>query len=93
MGINTDMDFKIYDSLGCPQCSGLGYKGRLGVFEAILTDDKIAALIAEKPSDREIKKVAITQGIFDMREDGIIKVLRGITSLEELKSNVDIYSD
>ena len=91
--IKEDTPLKIYDSVGCVECSHLGYKGRVGVFEGILTDEKIANLIVEKPSDREIKKIANTQGIFDMKEDGIIKVLRGVTSLEELKSNIDIYSE
>jgi len=91
--ITAEMPIKIFKATGCDKCSHLGYKGRLGVFEAILTDDKIATLIAEKPSDREIKKIALSQGIFDMREDGVIKILRGITTLEELRSTVDIYSE
>jgi type II secretory ATPase GspE/PulE/Tfp pilus assembly ATPase PilB-like protein len=90
-GISAEMPLKIFDAVGCVNCSDLGFKGRIGVFEGILTDNKIAALIAEKPSDREINKAASEQGIFSMREDGIIKVLRGVTSLEELKSNVDLY--
>jgi len=92
-GISPDMELKTYGPSECEKCSHLGYKGRIGVFEAILTDDKIAALVAEKPSDREIKKAALGQGIFDMKEDGIIKVLRGITSFAELQSNVDLYAD
>jgi len=75
----------------CPACNGLGYKGRIGIFEAILTDRAVEDVIVNtNPSAREIKKAAIPQNILDMREDGIIKVLAGTTSLEELRRVVDM---
>ena len=58
-----------------------------------MTDEAIEKIIPENPSEREIKKVAQKQGILDMKEDGIIKALNGITSLEEVKSVVDIEED
>ncbi len=75
----------------CPACNGLGYKGRIGIFEAILTDRAVEdVIVTANPSAREIKKAAIPQNILDMREDGIIKVLSGITSLDELRRVVDM---
>ncbi|MCR4330689.1 MAG: type II/IV secretion system protein [Patescibacteria group bacterium] len=75
----------------CPACNGLGYKGRIGIFEAILTDRAVEdVIVTSNPSAREIKKAAIPQNILDMREDGIIKVLSGITSLDELRRVVDM---
>lgn len=75
----------------CPACNGLGYKGRIGIFEAILTDRAVEdVIVTSNPSAREIKKAAIPQNILDMREDGIIKVLSGITSLDELRRVVDL---
>ncbi|MEK7085096.1 MAG: hypothetical protein AAB904_01050, partial [Patescibacteria group bacterium] len=61
-----------------------GYKGRLGIFEAFRVNDKIERMILDNPSEAAIKEAAREQGILTMRQDGIIKVLRGVTSLEEL---------
>ena len=80
--------FVLYEAPGCEACGGLGYKGRIGIFEAILTDEEIEKIIPENPSERDIKKISKKQGILDMREDGIIKALTGITSLEEVRSVV-----
>jgi type IV pilus assembly protein PilB len=75
---------------GCEKCHGRGYKGRLGIFEAIFMDQKIEEILRQKPSEREIASAAREQGIPTMQQDGIIKVLRGITSLEELRRVVDL---
>ncbi len=77
---------------GCPVCNGIGYKGRIGVYEAIVMDENIEKLISENPSDREIEKAALPQAILSMKEDGIVKVLRGITSLEEVERVVELTS-
>ncbi len=76
--------------IGCEQCHGRGYKGRVGIFEAIFMDQAIETILRSKPSEREIATAAKPQGIPTMQEDGIIKVLKGITSLEELKRVVDL---
>ncbi len=68
----------------CPECHNTGYKGRIGVFEAILMDESIEAITIKNPSEREIQKAAEPQNILTMREDGVLKVLRGVTSLAEL---------
>ncbi len=90
--VNITDTYKIPMAVGCAECNMTGYKGRIGVFEAILTDDAIAKLIVAQPSERDIEKVAETQGILNMREDGIIKVLHGITTYEEVASVVDMVS-
>lgn len=84
---------KIFVPVGCDQCNGIGYKGREGVFEAIAMDDAVAAKTIENPSEKEIKIAAKTQGILDMRQDGIIKVITGRTSLEELSRVVDLHEE
>ncbi len=74
----------------CTRCNGLGYKGRIGVHEGILTDGAMEALLSSgNPSEREIKKAAEAQNIFTMAEDGIVKMLSGVTSFEELERVVD----
>lgn len=75
---------------GCDACHGRGYKGRIGIFEAVFMDDAIEKILREKPSEREVAAAARPQGIPTMPEDGIIKVLRGVTSMEELKRVVDL---
>lgn len=74
----------------CPECQGRGYKGRVGIFEAIFMDSAIETILRNKPSEREIAQAAAPQGIPTMEQDGIMKVLRGVTSLEELKRVVDL---
>jgi len=93
-GLSPEQEIKLYDPVGCEICNFIGYKGRIGVFEIILTNEDIEKLITTEPSEREIKRTAQKQGILDMKEDGVInKVLPGVTSLEELKGVVDFYED
>ncbi|MFC1802042.1 GspE/PulE family protein [Patescibacteria group bacterium] len=84
---------KVWEPVGCPECNGIGYKGRIGVFEAILMDENIEKAIISNPSEREIKKIAEPQGLLNMRQDGIIKVLNGTTSLKELRRVIDIEEE
>jgi type IV pilus assembly protein PilB len=76
----------------CPTCGGLGYKGRIGVYEGILTDGAIERVVlSDMLTEREIKKAAEAQGIPTMAEDGIVnKVLTGLTSFSELRRVVDL---
>jgi type IV pilus assembly protein PilB len=80
-----------YEAVGCIECNGTGYRGRIGIFEAIFNNEEIEKIITENPSEREIKKIANKQGTLDMREDAIVKVLKGVTSFEEVESVVDLY--
>jgi type II secretory ATPase GspE/PulE/Tfp pilus assembly ATPase PilB-like protein len=75
---------------GCEQCGGRGYKGRIAVFEAVFMDSIIEQIMREKPSEREIAAAARPQGIPTMQEDGVIKILRGTTSLSEVSRVVDL---
>ena len=86
-------DWQVFESVGCDKCNHTGYKGRIGVFEGIKTDESIEKLIGENPSDREIRKLARSQGILTMQQDGMIKVLTGVTSLDELIRVVDLEQD
>ncbi len=84
---------KIYKAVGCGECNNTGYNGRIGVFEAIHNDAQIEKMIPNNPSEREIKEAAQNQGTLDMKEDGIVKILKGITSYEEVGSVVDFYEE
>ncbi len=93
--ITSDMDFTVYSPVGCDQCGKTGFKGRVGLYEAILTDDIIAKEMAKipTPTERDIKKAAEHQKIFTMIEDGVIKILTGITSIDEIQGVVDLSED
>lgn len=75
---------------GCALCNNLGYKGRIGIYEAILIDDEIEPLILLNPTETEILKKSEKQGILNMKQDGILKVLNGTTSLDELARVIEL---
>jgi len=69
---------------GCPACMGTGYRGRIAVFELLVIDDAIRDLVLAKASSREIKEKAVSLGMRTLYHDGIEKVKKGITTLEEV---------
>ena len=73
-----------------PGGESTGFKGRIGVFEGILADQKIEEAVQQNPSEHEIWKAAEGQNILSMSQDGIIKVLEGATSLDEIRRVVDL---
>ena len=87
VGLQTE---KMWAAAGCEACNQSGYKGRIGIYEAVATDETLESAVEKNPSERDIKAATRIQGIPDMREDGIVKVLKGITSLDELERVIDI---
>jgi type IV pilus assembly protein PilB len=92
-GIDVNAPIKIFEAVGCDKCNKTGYYGQMGIFEAIYNDAEIEAIIPQNPSEREIKKIAAKQGTLNMKEDGVVKVLKGITSLEEVGGAVDLLEE
>ena len=82
----------IWAAVGCPKCNSIGFRGRIGIYEAILIDDKIEKAVITNPSERDIREAAKEQKLLTLVQDGIIKVLSGITTLEELDRVVDLSS-
>jgi type IV pilus assembly protein PilB len=78
------------DAKSCEACNGLGYKGRIGVYEAILMDENIEKVVNENPSERDIRAAAASQKLLTLAEDGVIKALQGKTTLEELDRVIDL---
>ncbi|MBP6860470.1 MAG: type II/IV secretion system protein [Candidatus Pacebacteria bacterium] len=70
-----------------------GYRGRVGLYEAIFMDDKMATFLRDNPSASDIRKEAARQGYITMLQDGVLKALAGLTSLEEVLSVADIPRD
>jgi len=76
----------LYRAVGCSTCHGLGYQGRIGVFEFLLVDETIKELIIKQAPAFEIQKAAQTeQGMITFAQDALLKTIEGITSLEEIK--------
>lgn len=75
----------IYRSRGCSKCNFIGYSGRTGIYEVFTLTPEIEKLIVRGTSSSEIMAVAKKEGMIEMQEDGILKALKGITSLEEVR--------
>jgi type IV pilus assembly protein PilB len=72
---------------GCANCNKAGYRGRQGIFELMLINSKVRELIFKNVAATEIRKLAMTQGMKSLYVDGMHKVMRGVTSLEEVYRN------
>lgn len=75
---------QLYYGRGCPQCQSTGYSGRLGIFEVLAITEPIKQLIMAKANSEQIKAKAVELGMTPMIEDGIQKVLDGITTIDEV---------
>jgi general secretion pathway protein E/type IV pilus assembly protein PilB len=71
---------------GCEQCRGSGYKGRMGIFEIFILDDEVRHMINRRSATLSLRKRARELGMRTLREDGIRKVLAGLTTAEEVIS-------
>jgi type II secretory ATPase GspE/PulE/Tfp pilus assembly ATPase PilB-like protein len=69
----------------CPDCRGLGYKGRIGIFEILIADDKIKQALLKAPNAETLKKLSRATGNRTLQEEGILLVAQGITSIAELQ--------
>jgi type IV pilus assembly protein PilB len=88
--INVKENIPLYRGRGCPACKHSGYKGRTGVFEVLVVEDNIRALIVEKSSSEIIKKTALSNGMMEMKEDAVRKAMAGITTIEEALNTTKI---
>jgi general secretion pathway protein E len=77
-------DTQLFKAVGCPHCSMSGYSGRTVIHELLIVDDNIRSLIVKNSDAGTIKKAAIQTGMITLREDGVAKVLQGITTIDEL---------
>lgn len=82
-----------YTAVGCDKCNMTGYKGRTGIHEAIIMDEDIENILRENPSEREINRVAKKQNLLNLVQDGVIKILQGITTLDELRRTIDVEKE
>ncbi|MCX6763684.1 MAG: ATPase, T2SS/T4P/T4SS family, partial [Candidatus Moranbacteria bacterium] len=76
---------KLYRSKGCPKCNNIGYKGRIGIFEVLTLNEDLEKLIMKMASDTELTMSALEAGMITMLQDGILKAIEGITSIDEVR--------
>ncbi|MCK5285655.1 MAG: Flp pilus assembly complex ATPase component TadA [Candidatus Pacebacteria bacterium] len=81
---------KMFVPVGCDECNNTGYKGRIGIFEAILVNAEISKLLEQNPGKEVIKTIFKQQGLLSLAQDGVIKVLNGDTTLDELRRVIDL---
>jgi general secretion pathway protein E len=74
----------LYRGAGCEKCNDKGYFGRTGIFELLVIDNEIRPMITDKVDSQSIKNYAISRGMKTLRQDGIEKVIDGVTTLEEV---------
>lgn len=77
-------DLKIPKAVGCKECRGRGYRGRIGIFEVLFMTEEIRAMALKQASTSEIRRLAIQLGMKSLREDGWRKVAAGLTTVEEV---------
>ena len=80
-----DADLKIVETVGCEECNSTGYKGRLGIFEAFVVDSDMENFILTSPSIADLNQKAIEKGMTTVYQDGILKVVEGTTTIEEIE--------
>jgi type IV pilus assembly protein PilB len=77
------------NTYGCTECNYSGYKGRIGIFEVLLVDDSIQKHIVNNATSAALDQAAKREGLIPLRIDGLVKILRGLTSVEEIMHIVD----
>ncbi len=82
--VAPESEWKFYKGAGCEKCNHTGYKGRLGIYEILTMSDEIKAALSEKISEYEVRELAKQQGMTTMQQDGVLKVLDGLTTIEEI---------
>ena len=84
LGVNPEESVTIYKPCGCERCSGIGYKGRIGVYEIMTITPAIRRVISKRGSAEEIKDVALSEGMHTLRMSASRMVMEGITSFSEM---------
>jgi type IV pilus assembly protein PilB len=81
---NVALEIEAYEPVGCGRCGGMGYKGRLGLYEVMTVTEEIRTLVLARAPADEVAAVAVREGMRRLRDDGFEKVKAGLTSLAEV---------
>jgi type IV pilus assembly protein PilB len=83
-GIQLGTDVEAYEHVGCPRCNNTGYRGRVGIYSVMSLSERLKEMTIAHAAEPEIATVAREEGMLTLREDGVVKVRAGVTSLEEV---------
>jgi type IV pilus assembly protein PilB len=83
-GFNVGLDLECYEPVGCARCGGTGYKGRIGLYEVMTMSETIRTMAVARETADAIAHEAVREGMMRLREDGLEKVRRGVTSIAEI---------
>jgi type IV pilus assembly protein PilB len=83
-GFNVGLDLECYEPVGCARCGGSGYRGRVGLYEVMWVSETIRSLAVAREPSETIAHAAVHEGMMRLREDGLEKVRRGLTSIAEI---------
>ncbi|MCK4873657.1 MAG: Flp pilus assembly complex ATPase component TadA [Phycisphaerales bacterium] len=84
LGLAEDESIELFRGAGCSRCRGTGFAGRLGIFELFIPDDEMCEAISRNAHMHELKEIAVRQGFYSLREDGLAKARAGLTTVEEV---------
>ncbi|WP_455029393.1 type IV-A pilus assembly ATPase PilB [Neisseria sp.] len=82
-------DWKLYRPVGCDSCRGKGFKGRIGIYEVMPVSDEMQNVIMNNGTEVDIMNMAYQEGMVDLRRAGLMKVMQGLTSLEEVTAHTN----
>lgn len=80
----SEVKAPFYRAVGCPACTGKGYSGRKGIYELLVVNEAIQSMILQSADVNDIRRKAISQGMRTLRMDGVDKIMKGITTVEEV---------
>lgn len=86
MFANDKKQFSLYDPVGCEKCSGTGYRGRVGLHELLIGSDTVKKAIQERARVAELLAIALDEGMHTLKQDGMEKVLQGITDMHQIRA-------
>jgi len=84
LGIDADPHTKLFRGRGCDDCRNTGYRGRTGIYELFPITEDVRSLVLRRASSREIRRMAIDQGMVTLRQDGWARAVEGVTTIEEV---------
>ena len=80
----TKKNMTLFVGKGCSTCNSTGYLGRVGIFEVLVVSEKVARMIFTRNTSQEIERQAIAENMITMKQDGFLKVIEGLTTIEEV---------
>lgn len=84
LAVNAGKPIKLFVGKGCKECTNTGYLGRVGIFEVLVVSEKIGRMILAHETSQSIEDQSVSEGMITMKQDGFLKILEGVTTIEEV---------